>query len=933
MKYDKCWTKAEVESYFTTESREKDKQRFERTHVKIDKVKVEISKSLPESKKFVSEEEVKDLILASRPSDSNRIFLLVGETGSGKSELCQWLDYNISDGIHVPIHISRSDTKLIQIAEILNRHLPEGTTREEDYGDLAGVDVNDLAELLVAAVKVRLKGMRDKHDAEVLRAMVSDDYFKKKLAREAYLYQQSLATTGKERQFQVFQKDSFERMPKAGDLANKSDAYHFVSRSINAELKQYLKVGDFGGKLKRISERYAKSDKRPVLLLEDVTSFSFLAEEILDYLFDIAGGHFDALLGWTTGFEREHSDFLFKADNPLTYIGERVQARFRMTDDENSTFFLGNRYQEMAGRYLSAIKCGKCDICLSERNGLYPFNEASLERIYENMQENGASKRTPRIMLEFVMKKALLSDDPPWTSLSQNVYLKPLPSLVEPQFRTDKTLDEVVKWYGETTPDSLIVKNGFLSEFDLEFPQLQQGEADLILPLSPMAKKLQTVKVAGSQKQAAPAIDDELMADFQNWVQEGKTFLNRERLKDQVTDVVQLIGNPCEIKGQYSISSEGIPLEYRRGADPIPIFVEDSGDDTFESEYKLSVSRKDSEILELLMEDATGAADNLNSNQVFRLINWANGTTSEYNQRLRNHLKDVLGVSLETFVLVSKFFVSNLVRGDQSLTSGSIKASIPTPQDSDWPFSTRRESESAEELVKHQSVIEGLFHSLFMITGSICDLTAINHELQGMNLKKTVQILARIDATRVRDAFRLETTGGPVRFRDLVQAVKDYAVTLRDTQYVTSYETLHALLVAKEAQIPDSVGAKKLMKAVSTIEEACGHLGIPLKAEWSSLIDQLKNEDLDWDDLREQMSLSTDRPVECNDAFAYISLFRESATARQLPSYQALQYLTDISSDISRKVEEKRGTTTAGAPENFVLFEASYKRLSRAVSK
>ena len=78
----------------------------------IDKIKVEFCKDLAPKKEFVSQEDILRFLIASKPSDWNRIFLLVGETGSGKSELCQWLEYEVPLETHVPIHISRSDTRL-----------------------------------------------------------------------------------------------------------------------------------------------------------------------------------------------------------------------------------------------------------------------------------------------------------------------------------------------------------------------------------------------------------------------------------------------------------------------------------------------------------------------------------------------------------------------------------------------------------------------------------------------------------------------------------------------------------------------------------------------------------------------------------------------------------------------------------------------------
>jgi hypothetical protein len=138
MIYSKCWKKEDVESYFTTESRDKNRGIFERTHLPIEKILVDFSKDV--QKEFITENDLRKLILNSVPEDHNRIFLIVGETGCGKSELCQWLEYNITDKVHIPLHISRSDTKIEDIAGILNSHLPAELRETEEFNELTDVN-------------------------------------------------------------------------------------------------------------------------------------------------------------------------------------------------------------------------------------------------------------------------------------------------------------------------------------------------------------------------------------------------------------------------------------------------------------------------------------------------------------------------------------------------------------------------------------------------------------------------------------------------------------------------------------------------------------------------------------------------------------------------------------------------------------------------
>lgn len=60
MDYVRCWNNEDVKLYFTTESREKNKKViFEKTHLPIQKIRVDFSKNLPAEKNFVNEEELK----------------------------------------------------------------------------------------------------------------------------------------------------------------------------------------------------------------------------------------------------------------------------------------------------------------------------------------------------------------------------------------------------------------------------------------------------------------------------------------------------------------------------------------------------------------------------------------------------------------------------------------------------------------------------------------------------------------------------------------------------------------------------------------------------------------------------------------------------------------------------------------------------------
>ncbi|MEA5409624.1 hypothetical protein VB773_19945 [Haloarculaceae archaeon H-GB2-1] len=122
----KIWEDSVVRDYLTPEAHQKSREQFLKTHIDIDKIRADYLFPHEGSDEFVTQEEFRDAILKSRVDDDNRIFILRGETGSGKSQLCQWLEYQIGanpdegDETHIALHVSRSKTGIGDILDIIS---------------------------------------------------------------------------------------------------------------------------------------------------------------------------------------------------------------------------------------------------------------------------------------------------------------------------------------------------------------------------------------------------------------------------------------------------------------------------------------------------------------------------------------------------------------------------------------------------------------------------------------------------------------------------------------------------------------------------------------------------------------------------------------------------------------------------------------------
>src|SRR5687768_1037035 len=99
MTYQRFWDERTLYGVFPVEALSKSPEVFEQTHVAIDRILVDKMRQRRvkyrseldrgREKLLTDEQSILDAILNHRPEEPNRLILLVGQTGSGKSELCQ----------------------------------------------------------------------------------------------------------------------------------------------------------------------------------------------------------------------------------------------------------------------------------------------------------------------------------------------------------------------------------------------------------------------------------------------------------------------------------------------------------------------------------------------------------------------------------------------------------------------------------------------------------------------------------------------------------------------------------------------------------------------------------------------------------------------------------------------------------------------------
>lgn len=478
------WDDGVIRQYLTPESHQKSRKEFERTHIDINKIRADYLFPHQTNDDFVTQDEFCDAILKSNQLDDNRIFILRGETGSGKSQLCQWLEYQIGstpeggrDDTHIALHVSRSQTRIEDIVEILTEpidvNIQVGNVNELDPNKVADAMVTNLEAYAPAAFqelsKSEVESLIEDHSGRDLRGILSDNLEE---------YQNAVADEDENDIPDLISKDEYRELALIafGTARGAETIFPTLRGFLHDELSGKLNVGNFQEKLETISDAYIENGLRPVLICEDLTTFSVLKEQLLDHIFQLDSGHYDVVLGWTTGWEKDDLDkALGTTENTYTYMKDRAEGYLSTTDDTGQAYFLTEDVTvELARKYVSVIRgesssTADSDIPNDAFDDLYPFNAEFIRRAYEHLVQDGNERRTPRLLLIRIVRECLTSTSPPFESIEGNPYVKQFPTPVD--INLPANLQSLAKWYGFPNAEQNIeLPRGIVDTFGLSVP-------------------------------------------------------------------------------------------------------------------------------------------------------------------------------------------------------------------------------------------------------------------------------------------------------------------------------------------------------------------------------------------------------------------------------------------------------------------------------
>jgi hypothetical protein len=811
IQYPKNWTHEAVQAYLTQESQQKSRERFEKTHVPIRQIKVTRNNSVPGfDDDYIDEEIFRDGVVSSDLKADNRMFFVVGESGSGKSELCQWLQYELqdraaaSDGdfTHVPIHIPRQVREPREVLGRLADYLDDENLDEAKQ--LANLPPSGVFEKTIGTITVAF----EKGDAVV--ELVEDDDFRETIRDNLEEYVASFDDPESELEFEPISEeklsDLLDRYPAARDGYGKQSAtpeeelFDIITRQAKDAIKDMLYVGDIKETLRQINERFQERDERPVLIIEDLTGFTIFQHEILSFFSDLGASNWDVVIGVTTGMEQKLVEGRRADIASQDTINDRISARVTLTeqtDDGSKTLFLEQEdvHVDLARTYLEAIKDDSdCEFSpalgIPEKEldevfgeGLYPFNERFLTRIYENLQEDDQRKQTPRVYLKFVLEGLLDNDKPPFQHADLLDTLGKVRCMITADY---EGLDRnVLKWYGVEDSEAGV------QHVDPRIPEAFSVDSDGTVPLTttntelcpecsaplegtesgalvcrncdttcddcgaPMEQRKEFwVCTADSSHQKPIGGKQELfqnrLQDLLDWRGEGDTFNKTSHIEDGAEQVIRFFyDQPTSQVRPECRSDDAAAFWWDKGSRKVPIHI-DNGDTP--SYRKVILSRDLPEpllkdLLRIGIYDENTVEDHIQNGAVnaHQLRTWAEEAVTELRTNLEGDIKKRFGADIDQIALFGKYLMNIFTGNGAEFSSEALSKPVDMNQFS-ISAKPRDLDANISGLKTYGESLLGLFHARFHLRTNMVDHERLESHIEATSPEELCKAVSGMSA-------------------------------------------------------------------------------------------------------------------------------------------------------------------------------------------
>ncbi len=966
----KNWDPEAVEKFIKPESQQKSPTVFRETHVPIDKIKADILRPYDGQSAFVSEEEFRNAVLDSEIDDDNRIFIIKGEVGSGKSHLCQWLEYEINgygddggyDDTHVAIHISRSNTKLSDILKIL--HDPINKEYDE-VGDIGELDPEEVADFIIQGLKTfhKNRGKFKEFDLDkFLKEHGSKKSFRDVLVENLTDYQEAVEQENKEQQIDLITRKDYGRvcLNSFGTAKYKEGVYPTVRRAVHDLLTRNLGIEDFKRQLVELSTAYKEAGKRPVLICEDLTTFNVLKDDLLDHIFELSSSHYDIVLGWTSGWERENiDDALSTSEDSLSYMQQRCQGYLSMTDDQGRAYFLEDTSASilLVKEYLNAIKRhseNTANVPDEAFDKMYPFSEAFVYHVYQNLVQDGNRQQTPRVLLVHVISDCLLSTVPPFKKIETNAFVEKRPSLVS--LEESDECQQLTKWYGckNDGGDSLWVPKAIFEAFNVEYingvdedgkvifpPEYATKSEDIYVPNSTSTDsrgsreprkvtstdasidepstegdttEQETSEPSRQTSASGGAIPGDKQAQFQDWIQNGSEYPSSNSLKKGVQMTLERWYEPTRLANENATTRSAIGIYCARGSD-IP--VEIKGPDSPSSlSYTIDHGVQNYKLYIGMLY--AGVNDGFDPDTNFdRLRGWADNQVVKYRHHMRDTIEDALpkSMGIEEFIVFSKFIMMNTGTGTNTITPETIfseyemETSSPLHQKSDLDLELPLGARDAfNDITRKSNAYSGLAEGFFLLKSSVVDYQRLNSAISTVedNLEQFITELSSTDVDNIPKAYKVGTTRNNAKttVRGLVESVSDYCNELLKMEQSISFDVIESEIEEYRSLHSSTHTQDQLSNIYEQLENSIAPLHVTKESEWATVGDDLHNSDLNLKLGEFGETLDKFENIDVQNSIEIIAILHDYQSAKQ---DQRAWKIYSILSDIIQSLDAAKG--------------------------
>ncbi|MCU4717580.1 hypothetical protein [Halapricum hydrolyticum] len=787
------WDDEVVRTYLTATAQQKDDPKtFYNTHLDIDRI---YAKFLPRYQdEFVTQEQFRDELVDSPIDADIRTFIVRGETGSGKSQLCQWLDYELagkgeSEGApdRIPLHIKANQTNIEHIISTLAEPLGE----DPEIRQVTELDAEKVADAIVRNL-VANPGQK-LADANIDR-IIQEGNLESMLASNIQEYQNGLYE-GDETDFDpnLISKEDYRDIALSlgtdSVFHNKRQVLRQALRDeIHRHFSHVIGVDDFQGQLRDYAQRYVEElDKRPVIICEDVTTFSVLKEQLLDQIIQVESATYDIVLGYTTGFEQDDlQDALSNRGNEdaLTYLQDRSEGYLSLTQDGVAYFLDNSLSVDLVHKYMDVIKRESGaeinESTESAFDGLYPFNRAFVQMAYDHLLEDGSPRRTPRVLLQKVVRRVLLSDDPPYEVVDKNPNVDNQVTPIDPGSYSNQ-MQKLATWYGyrdEVRDDSseILIHRGVLEAFEFdtdgegtvdyeganyvafhpnEAATRILGNADNSRPSIPASEESESeiTKTPGTEKETKTEIDkkektktktkqggegedtdrrENQINDFLEWVETGDSYPSSEVLRSGAESVLGMWHDPTKLGNTNSSRDPATAIYYTRG-EKVPVSIE-GPDERDGLSVMLPFGKEYMDLYFELLEVGMNEDGELpESATVEQLRSWATNSVVGFRQKMRKEIEDDKngmlppGLTIEHTILLGKLLLSNAEFGTTEFDREAIfDRQVPRDREYESPIREALSDESSLRstlggLKDRRRDIEGLVDGFFLLKKNLVD--------------------------------------------------------------------------------------------------------------------------------------------------------------------------------------------------------------------